>query len=863
MPSLFKKKPLRAAWYSLIILASLLPALALSPWLSQQAHTLLLDRAMLSEELVHKEVETQLYLETERLVSVLLNKSDPIAYFMDSSDTLEPIRSLIEKINQREAMVNTITLYDLQANVLISSHQGKHSTANIDTNTPAFAIPMFNRIFIGSPGLLSDKHYEFIIAVPVSIENDVIGILVSTINIDEFWQNIRARVAEHNSKIYLIDGRGSLLNHLSHTSHQQGDLLSNKQIVRTLLEGNDWHRPDVYQGFENTNVFGIGTLVRGLQWGLISEIPSNTITEPIFSALMTLTIIVILLHVIFGLISLLFTKRLLKPVSDLARVVKQATRGDYSHAVSPSSYREIDDLNRSFNTMIHEIKVRETSLKKLSRAVEHAGESMMITNCEGIIEYVNPAFTHTTGFNSDEVIGRSPKLFNSGMQSEAFYTQLWDTILSGESWEGMLIDRKKDGSHYPVLMNIAAIHAGDEITHFVAIQQDMSEQKQLEEQLRQSQKMESLGTLVGGIAHDFNNILAGMTGNMYLIKKRATDNPDITERVKKLESLAFSAANMISQLLAFARQATVQMDTIAITPFIRESLALSSASISADIALDIHLSEQALTIRGDTTQIQQMLMNLLNNARDALEGRENPKISVSVQPYSASRDFLDRHSGLSSNSFARMTVSDNGTGISEKNIKNIFEPFFTTKEIGKGSGLGLSMAFGAMHTHGGVIEVESKPGIGTTFHLYFPIEHAKELPSEHQDIEETDGHGELILLVDDEAHVLETNTEVLKSLGYSVLEASNGKEGITLFKQHSDKIQLVLTDVVMPITGGVAMAEAIRCINPNIPVIYTTGYDKDQVLPDQVMENALVLSKPLDVADLSQRISRLLTTDNP
>ncbi|GAV19463.1 blue-light-activated protein [Mariprofundus micogutta] len=857
-----KKLPLKAAWYGLIFLASLLPALALSPWLSQQAHSLLLDRAMLEEELFHKEMEIHLRLETERLVSVLLNKSDPISYFMRDGDKLDLTRKLIQKIIRRESMINTTTLYDRHANIIISSHRGKHTPAHIDKDSPAFAIPMFNRTYIGSPGLLSDNHYEFMIAVPIVTGSDVSGVMISTININDFWHHIRSKVADHNSMVYLVDGRGSLLTHLSETRHQQGDLLSDKAIVRSLLAGKDWHKPEVYEGFEGNNVFGIATLVRGLHWGLISEIPSSTIISPIISSLTALTLIVVLLHVIFGLISLLFTKRLLSPISDLAQVVKRATQGDYRHEVHTSAYREIDDLSTSFNTMIHEIENRENSLRKLSQAIEQAGESIIITNRDGIIEYVNPAFSHMTGFSRDEIIGKSPGILSSGRQNKAFYTQMWESILSGESWEGMLTDRKKDGSLYPVMMNIAAIYAGDEITHFVAIQQDMSEQNQLEEQLRQSQKMESLGTLVGGIAHDFNNILGAMTGNMYLIKKRAADNEMITDKVEKLESLAFSAANMISQLLAFSRQASVQMDTISLTSFIRDSLSLSSSSISENISLTTRITEEPLAILGDATQLQQILMNLLNNARDAVENTENPAITVSVQPFHATQQFLQQHHELSAETYARISISDNGMGISEDNLNNIFEPFFTTKDIGKGSGLGLSMVFGAMHTHGGTIEVESTPGTGTTFHLYFPARDMTEITTEHEQAIETAGHGELLLLADDEAQVLETNKEVLETLGYKVLTASNGRDAIHLFKQHKHEIQLVLTDVVMPGMGGVAMAEEILQIKANTPIIYTTGYDKEQVLPDQVMENALILTKPLDVPELSQQVSRLLSQDD-
>ncbi|MDX8405429.1 MAG: cache domain-containing protein, partial [Mariprofundus sp.] len=350
-----KKIPLRLAWYGLILLASLLPAVVLTPWLSQQAHQLLLDRAMLREEVFHKEIETRLNMETERLVSVLTNKSDPIAYFLRQGNHAPFIAELLQKISRRNPVINSSVIYDPQGRIVQSYHRGKHAMAAVDSNSVAFVVPMHKRIFIGSPARLSDHHYEFLISVPLIYGDELTGVMISTVNVNDFWQSIRSHAERHQSQIYLVDGHGALMNELADSRRQQGDLLSSQAIVRALLAHKDWHKSESYSGIEATNVFGIGTQVERLTWGIISEIPAGNINAPIISALMTLSVIVIVLHLVFGLLGLLFTGRLLNPISELAGIMQRAKGGDYHLASGASMYREIDTLSSSFNTMIQEI----------------------------------------------------------------------------------------------------------------------------------------------------------------------------------------------------------------------------------------------------------------------------------------------------------------------------------------------------------------------------------------------------------------------------------------------------------------------------------------------------------------------------
>jgi len=855
-----KKISLRAALYGLIILASLLPAVVLAPWLASRAHDLLLDRAMLNEEIFHKAVDTSLYLETERLVSVLQNKSDPIAYFMSQGGSPDAISDLLEKINQRESMVNTTTIYDRHAHILFTNRQGEHTTAPINTASPAFAIPMHQRVFIGSPARLNDKHFEFLIAVPLVADGNSLGVMISTINIDDFWQQIKAKVPAHEAMSYLIDGRGTLLTRQENSQHRQGDLLSDLPIVRSLLARKDWHSSESYHGFEGTRVFGIGTTVRGLEWGVISEIPSASIMSPILSALTILTVIVVLLHALFGVIGLLFTRRLLGPISALATVMKRASHGDYTHVVNASTYQEIDDLSTSFNTMVREIGVREASLHKLLRAIEHLGESLVITNRHGIIEYVNPAFTLINGYSEDEVLGRSMNIINSGAQPKSFYEQLWQSILSGNTWEGRLTNRKKDGSLYPALMTIAPVNDGRETTHFVAVQQDMSAQNLLEEQLHQSQKMEALGTLVGGIAHDFNNMLAGMTGNLFLAKRRAANTPDLCQKLDNIEQLSLRAADMIRQLLTFARKGRVSMKPLALTPLIEKTVDFLRSSIPENIAIDQQLCHEPLQINGDETQLHQVLMNLLSNARDAVAAESEPTITITLDAFETDSAFMATNPTCRPGHYAHLCVSDNGMGIPAEQVEHLFEPFFTTKEQGKGTGLGLAMVFGAVKTHHGFIDVERSSGKGTAFHIYIPLLQQPAAPAPLPPaLLAVVGNGETILLADDDSSVRQTTAEVLESMNYRILQAEDGVMGEALFSAHHQQIDLAILDEVMPHCGGAELAERIRKLNPELPMIFITGYDRESVLDETGrMQNCQVLSKPVQFDELSSAIRSVL-----
>jgi len=361
-----------------------------------------------------------------------------------------------------------------------------------------------------------------------------------------------------------------------------------------------------------------------------------------------------------------------------------------------------------------------------------------------------------------------------------------------------------------------------------------------------------------------NNMLAGITGNLYLAKKITKQSPKLMKKLENIESLSFRAADMIKQLLTFSRQDTVQMKPMDLTSCMREVLSLLHATIPENIIVHEDICLNELPIIGDKTKLHQVLMNLMNNACDALEGVEHPSITVHLSSFSSDRGFLDKYDCLKAEQYAHIRVSDTGMGIPEEHLKRLYEPFFTTKEEGKGTGLGLSMVFGAVETHKGLIEVESEEGVGTTFHIYIPLRESSEAVVMNRVAEQeisSQAGGELILLVDDELQVRETTAEVLLSMGYNVLQAANGVEAQSLFKRHQQECSLVILDVVMPHCGGVEAAKNIRKINADIPIVFVSGYDRENVLRDVQLANSQVLDKPIELGKMSAILKHMLSVN--
>jgi PAS domain S-box-containing protein len=395
----------------------------------------------------------------------------------------------------------------------------------------------------------------------------------------------------------------------------------------------------------------------------------------------------------------------------------------------------------------------------------------------------------------------------------------------------------------------------------IGMNQDITERKQLEEQLFHAQKMESIGQLAGGIAHDFNNILSAIIGYGTLMEmKMGQDDPRRLE-ADQILAAAGRAADLTRSLLAFSRKQIINPQPLDLNQIIRRTDKFLYRIIGEDIDLKTTLSQEVLTVNVDGGQIEQVLMNLATNSRDAMPTGGTLSIMTDVVEIDA--DFTHSHGSGGSGLYARLSISDSGTGMNESVRKRLFEPFFTTKEVGKGTGLGLSIVYGIVKQHNGYINVYSEPGEGTTFIIYFPLicSLIKE-PAASQD-ENPVGGTETILVVDDDKMLRELAEKVLNQFGYTVITASNGSEAVDKFNEFMETIELVVMDVIMPSMNGKEAMDRIRKISPSCKVIFISGYTADIIHARGLFdENLEFVSKPFNPLKFLKVVRKVLDQPN-
>jgi PAS domain S-box-containing protein len=601
-------------------------------------------------------------------------------------------------------------------------------------------------------------------------------------------------------------------------------------------------------------------------------------------------------------------------------------------------------------------RAAEESLRKMYQAVEQSADSIMVTDTNGVIEYVNPAFMKNTGFTRDEVIGRKPSLLKSGKHDAAFYGRVWETVLGGNTFRAEFINRKKNGELYHEYQGISPVfddngsivhfistgkdlteqrriedalrqseqryrnlvetaldaiftlskegiltslnpafekitgwnrsewldrkfvdllHEGDvatakekfgrmlngetlpiseyriaasdgsfvvvevltvpkvhnnEIVGIIGIARDVTERKRLEEQFRQAQKMESIGTLAGGIAHDFNNILGIILACSSLIEVKDMKDAAYHQNLETIRRTVHRGATLVRQILTFARKNDPSLTSVAPNDIILEMTKMLELTFPKTIQIVLQLDDALPHILADANQVHQALMNLCVNARDAILDKKENESHTGTITISTTRcrreDDPKLFMGLTADEFIEVRIADTGTGMDESTKQRIFDPFFTTKEIGKGTGLGLAVVYGVMHSVQGTLLVDSTPGHGSTFHLYFPVAgiEAVEQHSHQQSKGESKGGSETILLIEDEESLIQLTTIILESKGYTILTAQTGPEGLERFNAHKDTIDLVFTDFGLPGLDGYSVLKSIKEKKPNVKMLLASGF---------------------------------------
>jgi PAS domain S-box-containing protein len=509
---------------------------------------------------------------------------------------------------------------------------------------------------------------------------------------------------------------------------------------------------------------------------------------------------------------------------------------------------------------ITERRQAEEDKQKFVSLVEQTDDFVAIADLGGRLLYLNSAGRALAGLETENV----ENTFFADLYPEEWQSKLRDDILpdivrSGKNWVGESRLRNPS-SRQPtdVYMNVFPVNDPETGLRLclAAVVRDITARKQLEEQLRQAQKLESIGQLAGGVAHDFNNLLTVISGYAQLIAADFARDHPIRESTDEIRHAADRASGLTRQLLAFARRDIAIEQNIPINDLVRNIEKMLRRLIGADVSLVLALDENAGSLRADPGQIEQVIMNLVVNARDAMP--EGGTVRIETSRLYADEEFARSHLSMAPGEYVLLLVSDTGAGMSPEVKSRIFEPFFTTKETGKGTGLGLSMVYGIVKQSRGYISVYSEVDLGSSFKLYFPAVEGGAAEEEATALELTDAlsGNETILLAEDEAGVRGYVRTVLERHGYHVLAAANGNEAIEKIASYTGPIDLLLTDVVMPEAGGVEVAARFASAHPGAPILYMSGYTHRVPLPEKPETN--LIHKPFASAALLMRLRELL-----
>ncbi len=504
-------------------------------------------------------------------------------------------------------------------------------------------------------------------------------------------------------------------------------------------------------------------------------------------------------------------------------------------------------------------KKAEAQVLLQSTAMNAAANAIVIMDDRGTIAWTNDAYSTMTGYSREEAVGQNARaLVISEQHDEASNRELWNTIQSGHVWRGELINKKKHGSLYTETLVITPLFdKPHEISHFIAIKDDITEKKLLEESFHQAQKMECIGRLAGGVAHDFNNMLSVIIGYAEYALAEIPENDPLFEDIQEIRNAGEKASALTGQLLAFSRKQVLQPKVLDLCSLVDEEKKMLGRLIGEDIQLSISHSPNLYRVRVDPSQIGQVLMNLAVNARDAMP--QGGKLMIELKNAELDATYATGHIPVDPGSYLMLAVSDNGEGMDKLTVDKIFDPFFTTKEMGKGTGLGLSTVYGIVKQSSGHIFVYSEVGRGTTFKLYFPRVTSPESDSRPALQESVSTGTESILLVEDDDALRDLAERILVDGGYTVFPVGNGEDAINLFERQNRAIDLLVTDVVMPGMNGRQLAQHLIAIVPRLRVLYMSGYTDDSLGRNgDLVEGMHFLSKPFSRNDLQNKVREVI-----
>ncbi len=529
-----------------------------------------------------------------------------------------------------------------------------------------------------------------------------------------------------------------------------------------------------------------------------------------------------------------------------------------------SAIRDADGRYKATVGAIRDVtqhKKSEAARILLEAAVEQAVETVEITDPRGVIVYVNPAFERTTGHSREEVLGKTSRFLRTVHDDDETTRAMWDSVKKGNIWTGHLINKKKDGTLLEEDVSISPVKdSTGKILNYVAVKRDVTAEVSLQKQLFRAQKLEAIGTLAGGVAHDFNNILQVALGYSELILGNEELAADHRSDLQKIHEAATRGADLVQRLLTFSRKTEIKPQPLDLNRHITEFRKMIERTIPKMIRIELSLEENLARINADPTQIDQVLMNLAVNARDAMP--EGGTLTIETANIDLDEEYVRTQLEAKPGPHVLLMVTDTGQGLDKETLEHVFEPFFTTKSPAEGTGLGLAMVHGIVKLHGGHVKCYSEPGQGAAFKIYLPALVAEEDVVKTTRRPMPQGGTETILLVDDDEHIRELGSRILSRAGYKVLMAVNGKEALQVYQDYADEIALVILDLIMPVMGGKQCLEALLELNPSIKIAIASGYSADGPTREAIARGVKgFVNKPYHIHQVLDVVRSILDSD--
>lgn len=547
-------------------------------------------------------------------------------------------------------------------------------------------------------------------------------------------------------------------------------------------------------------------------------------------------------------------KIILNPLAKLADAASHLAKRELFTRVKAMATGEIQALIDSFNQMAENLEKTTVSKDYIDNIIRSMTDTLIVVSPDGKILSLNAAACTLLGYEEKELIGKPIET----ILDEKNLVKLNSLAEEGSVSNIETSYTAKDMKKIPVLFSASAMHSsGNAVQAIVCVAQDITKYKTLEAQLVHAQKMETIGTLAGGVAHDFNNILTAIIGYAHLSAMQIKQDDPLRHNLSQILFSAERAANLTRQLLAFSRKQIVALHPININEIVERSGELLLRLLGDNIEFKKILTDKKLIIMGDSGYMEQVLMNLCTNARDAMA--EGGLLTITTELTEIDKEYMDTHGYGKAGRYALITVTDTGTGMDEKTRQRIFEPFFTTKEVGKGTGLGLSTVYGIIKQHNGYINCYSEKGRGTTFKIYLPLtEFAVNETNISEDMS-LKGGTETILIADDNEEVRQFFESILSRFGYKIITAADGEEAVRKFMENKDAVRLLLLDAVMPKKNGREAYEEIRLTKPKVKALFISGYTADVIRQKGIAEKEpnLIL-KPVSPKKLLEKVREIL-----